>query len=90
MTAKELISRFTDRYHFVISVHERHHSDQYDYDQTYFTVGDYEAIENSALENAEHLVPVYDIDEVPEEITEMEVAEFGTYEDTVLMILISI
>lgn len=90
MTVKELVTRFIERNHFAISRRDHHKDNQYDFDQTFFTVGDYEAIENSAMENAETITPIYDIDEVPADIAEMEVSEFVTYEDTVLLIFIYI
>ena len=90
MTVKELVTKFIERNHFVISLHNHRKINQFDFEQTFFTAGDYKAIEGTAMEYAEKITIVDEIDEVPAEITKMEVTEFMTSEDLVLIIFVDI
>lgn len=87
MTVNELYCAYIERDHFVISIHDKHKDTPYDYEVTYFTVGDYEAIENTAMENAETVIAVYHSYEVPDAVLELPVSEFFTYDDVLIIIV---
>lgn len=87
MTVNELYCAYAERGHFVISIHDEHKDTPYDYEQTFFTVGDYEAIENTAMENAEAVTPVYHFYEVPDAVLALPVSEFFTFDDVLIIII---
>lgn len=87
MTVNELYCAYAERDHFVISIHDKHKDTPYDYEVTYFTVGDYEAIESTAMENAETVISVYHFYEVPDAVLELSVSEFYTYEDVLIIFI---
>ena len=76
MTVHELYCAYAEN-QFVISIHDADKDTPYDFEKTYFSMGDYEAIEGTAMDNAETIIPVRFFHELPDEVLALPVSEFS-------------
>ena len=87
MTVRSLLGTYWSRSHFCISIKSPDTDPLYTYKQTIFTMGDYEVIVGSELEEAEIVLPIESWREIPTEVADMEVSEFGTIDEVLIIIV---
>ena len=87
MTVRSLIGSYWSRSHFCIAIKSPDVDPQYTYKQTIFSMGDYEVIVGTELEEAEVVLPVIYWHEIPAGVADMEVSEFGVIDDVLVIIV---